>query len=137
MFNCLSILFVLLFKLFTPTPFCSLNILLNERITTLYLNEGEFGEGFDGVPMLHRDDNGIACFYLLLLTIEHKDAFTLNEGPGFTPVVVDLIADILAFLKRDALGEGVSAIGIVAVIKHTIGTPTSLLIHWAWSEIFY
>ena len=52
-------------------------------------------------------------------------------------MVMELIADVLAFLERDALGEGVSSIGIVAIIEHTISAPTSFFVHWSWCEIFY
>ena len=40
-------------------------------------------------------------------------------------MMVNLIADVLAGFERDALGEAVATIGIVAVIKHTIASPTS------------
>ena len=83
--------------------------------------------------MFHRDDNGIASLYLLLLTIKYKDAFTLNEGLGFASVKMNLIADVLALLECDALGEAMAAIGIIAVIQHAIGSPASFLVHWTWS----
>lgn len=116
-------------RLFTPIPTSPLNILLHKRVTTLYLNKGEFCKCLDSVPVLNRDDNGIASFYSLLLTIEHEDAFAFYESPGLASVVMDLIADVLAFLERNALGEGVSSIGIVAVIKYAICSPTSFLVH--------
>ena len=90
---------------FTPIPLSSLNILINENIATLNLNEGEFDESFDSVPMIHRNDNGIASLYSLRLAIEHKNTFALNESPSLASVVVDLIANVLAFFESDALGE--------------------------------
>lgn len=82
--------------------------------------------------MLHWNDNRIACLHSLLQTIEHKDAFAFYEGPGLAPMVMDLIADVLAFLERDALGEGMASILIVAVIEHAIDAPTSFFVHRTW-----
>lgn len=42
---------------------------------------------------------------------------------------MDLVADVLTFLERDALGERMTAIGIVAVIKNAIGSPASSFVH--------
>ena len=61
----------------------------------MHLDEGEFSEGFDSMPVLYRDDNGIASLHLLLLPIEHEDAFALYECPGFASMVMNLVADVL------------------------------------------
>ena len=94
-----------------PIPFRSLDILFNQRVAALHLDEGEFSKGFDGVPMLHRDNDGISGLYLLFLTIENKYAFALHECPDLGTVVVNLIADVLAGFERNALGETMAAIG--------------------------
>ena len=87
--------------------------------------------------MLYWYNYSISSFYFLLLTIEHKDAFAFYESPCLASVVMDLIADVLAFLECDALGERVTAILIEAVIKDSIGAPASFFVHRAWGEVFY
>ena len=122
---------------FTPLPFEAFDVFFDEGVTALHLDEGEGGKGFDGMVVLYRDDDGIACLYALLYAIEHKDAFALHKGPYFGTVVVDLIGDVLSRIERDAFSKGVVTIFVYSIVEDTVGAPTTFFVHGSGGEVLY
>ena len=59
----------------------ALDVFLDEGVTALDLNEGEFGKSLDGMIVFDGDDDSVASLYMLLFAIENKDALALHEGP--------------------------------------------------------
>mgnify|MGYP003537866542 CR=1 FL=1 len=110
-------------------PFEAFDVFFDEGVTALHLDEGEGGDGFDGMVVLYRDDDSIACLYSLLYAIEHKDAFALYKGPHFGTVVVDLIGDVLSRIERDAFSKGVVTIFVYSIVEDTIGAPATFFLH--------
>jgi hypothetical protein len=87
------------------------------------------------MEVLYLDNNSIACLFALLLIINHEDAFTFYASPNLGTIVVNLIANVFAREKCDALCKGMTTICTGGVIKHAISAPSTFLIHWTWAEI--
>ena len=118
-------------------PFEAFDVFFDEGVTALHLDEGEGGDGFDGMVVLYRDDDGIACLYALLYAIEHKDAFALHKGPHFGTTVVYLIRGAFSGVQCECLGKGVVTIFVSGIIEDTIGAPTTFFIHRSGGEVLY
>ena len=85
--------------------------------------------------MVHGDDHGLAGTDFPLDPVKHEYSFALHDGPGFGPVAVDLVGDVLPCIDGEALGQRMPAVGIGRVVDDPVGAPPSLLVHRPRSEM--
>ena len=122
---------------FRPVPVKTFNVLFNQGVAALHFNDGERGDGSDGVEMACGYDGAVACPDVAHLAVEDEEAFSLDEGPYFLPVLMALVGDVFAWVDGYAFGEGVVAVGIYGVVNDAVVAPAALFVHRAWGEIVH